>query len=461
MRKWNGLKVRPTTSTVSKRKFNYASEERIANLKQIRLKKKSEAKIDWAVSAYIDWRSDRLERFQYDPAIYFADLTQLDTLQKDNLNHTLCRFIPEVTKKRGEGEYPGATLYQMIVAIQRFLVVNKVKWHLLDDLEFDDMRTVLDNVMRERTAKNIGVVKKQAGLITFEHEESLWDQGVLGEDTPDKFRNTVLFLLGINAHLRAVEEHYYLRRDTPEEKGQLSFMSNPRGVRCVVYQEDSITKTHDGGLKDMKHDRKTVWIYPNLGNCNRCPVRLIEKYLSLCPAYYRKANFYLKSLQKPGPKQWYCEQVVGQNTIGKVVQTLMKDAKIEGYFTNHSARHTGGTRPFRAGVDRKLVKEATGHTSDAVDKYQITSDEQCAMMSCIIAGNQIHVSENCENECPKADKSVTNTVSLDQEGTVSNVAQTSMSVETSSVGGMINEIIEKHTTSGKTVIKINIEITKE
>ena len=152
---------------------------------------------------------------------------------------------------------------------------------------------------------------------------------------------------------------------------------------------------------------------------------------------------------------------MGQNTIGKVVQTLMKDAKIEGYFTNHSARRTGGTRLFRAGVDRKLVKEATGHTSDAVDKYQITSDEQRAMMSRIIAGNQIHVSENCENECPKADKSVTNTVSLDQEGTFSNVAQTSMSVETSSVGGMINEIIEKHTTSGKTVIKINIEITKE
>ena len=139
----------------------------------------------------------------------------------------LCRFIPEVTKKRGDGEYPGATLYQMIIAIQKYLVVNKVKWRLLDDLEFDDMRTVLDSVMREWTAQNIGVVKKQAGLITFEHEESLWEKGVLGEDTPDKLRNTVLFLLGINAHLHEVEEHYYLRRDTPQEKGQLSFVMNP------------------------------------------------------------------------------------------------------------------------------------------------------------------------------------------------------------------------------------------
>ena len=301
---------------MSKGKFNFASEDRIETLKKIKLKKKSEAKIDWAVSAFLDWRNDRLGKFQYDPAIYFVDLTQLESLQKDNLNHALCRFIPEVTKKRGDGEYPGATLYQMIVAIQKYLVVNKVKWRLLDDPEFDDMHTVLDNVMREWTAQNIGVVKKQAGLITFEHEESLWEKGVLGEDTPDKLRNTVLFLHGINAHLHAVEEHYYLRRDTPQEKGQLSFVMNPKGVKCVVYQEDTVTKTHDGGLKDMKHDHKTVWIYPNLGNCNRCPIRLIEKYLSLCPAYYRKANFYLKSLQKPVPKQWYCEQVVGQNTIG-------------------------------------------------------------------------------------------------------------------------------------------------
>ena len=52
---------------------------------------------------------------------------------------------------------------------------------------------------------------------------------------------------------------------------------------------------------------------------------------------------------------------MGQNSLGKVVQVLMKDAKIEGFFTNHSLRRSGGTRLFNAGIDRKLVKEATGH----------------------------------------------------------------------------------------------------
>ena len=37
-------------------------------------------------------------------------------------------------------------------------------------------------------------------------------------------------------------------------------------------------------------------------------------------------------------------------------------------------------------VDRKLVKEFSGHSSDAVDAYQITSDAQRKQISSVIAG---------------------------------------------------------------------------
>ena len=63
---------------------------------------------------------------------------------------------------------------------------------------------------------------------------------------------------------------------------------------------------------------------------------------------------------------------------------MVKKAKIEGFFTNHSLRRSGGTRLFRAGVDRKLVKEFTGHCSDAVDAYQVTSFEQRKHMSNVV-----------------------------------------------------------------------------
>ena len=58
-------------------------------------------------------------------------------------------------------------------------------------MEFQNLRTVLDNVMKERHSENVGNVKKQAELINYEYEEKMWQSGILGEDSPDKLRSTV------------------------------------------------------------------------------------------------------------------------------------------------------------------------------------------------------------------------------------------------------------------------------
>ena len=240
---------------------------------QVKLKRKSEAKLNWAVTAYNDWREERLWTFQYDVPIYYADLNNLAELTKPNLQHALCRFVPEVTKKKGEGLYLGQTLYQMIVGIQKYLFLNKLKWKLIDGEEFDDLRNVLDNVMKHRTEANVGVVKKQAQVISYEQENLLWERGILGEQTPDQLRRTVLFLLGINMYLRAVDEHYNLRRSTPDLKeSDIIWTWNSKNQKCMVYREDSCTKTHDGGLNDMHRERKEVWVFPS-SDTKRCPVR--------------------------------------------------------------------------------------------------------------------------------------------------------------------------------------------
>ena len=127
-----------------------------------------------------------------------------------------------------------------------------------------------------------------------------------------------------------------------------------------------------------------VWIYPS-SDINRCPVRLVYKYLSLCPEVKKKLNFYLQSLSHTNPAQWYSDQVIGINSIRKVVKNLLSSAEIDGYFTNHSLRRTSSTRMFQAGIDRKIVKEVTGHRPDAIDKYQITSDLQRRQVSEVIA----------------------------------------------------------------------------
>ena len=193
-------------------------------------------------------------------------------------------------------------------------------------------------------------------------------------------------LIGVNCALRAGDEHYCLRQTGGCVSSQFSFEINSEGLRCLVYHEDSITKTNQGGLRDLKKERKIVWIKPNV-NKIRCPVRLVEKYLNLLPQWGTKPNFYLQSLKKIKPNVWYSTVPVGINNIRKVTGNLLKDAGLDGYFTNHSLRRTCATHLFQAGTDVKLIKEITGHVSDAVHKYQTTSDQQRMTVSEIIQGN--------------------------------------------------------------------------
>ena len=78
-------------------------------------------------------------------------------------------------------------------------------------------------------------------------------------------------------------------------------------------------------------------------------------------------------------------QPVGKTTLAKTVSKLLKHANLDGYFTNQSLCCTSATRLFQAGVDKKIVKEITGHVSDALDKYQVTSMEQKENFSRILS----------------------------------------------------------------------------
>ena len=121
---------------MSRHKFNFCTEEKIKKMQQIQMKKSTESKSKWAVNAYNDWRDAQLETFNYDYGIYKANLRNLEKLTKENFQYALCRFVPEVAKKCGEGLYPGKKLYQMIVAIQKHLWVNKVDWELVEGRNF-------------------------------------------------------------------------------------------------------------------------------------------------------------------------------------------------------------------------------------------------------------------------------------------------------------------------------------
>ena len=346
------------------------SSAKLDLLKRRQMKRRTLSKVKWAVRAYQEWRECKLQDVEnYDQLVFDANLSDLDNITQNALQHSLCMFIPEVTKVKDGGPYPGKTLYEMIIAIQKYLNENQIHWKLVDGQAFVNVRTVLDNTMKERAEASIGMVVKQAKFISTDFEDVLWSRGILGEDTPDKLRATVLFLIGVNCGMLAGDEHYELRRDGPNKKSQFSFQRNEQGVRCVVFEEDTKTKTNDGGLNSLRKDHKVVWINPNTNNVNHCPIRLIDKYMSLLPPVKNdtsKHNFYLRSMECPNPAQWYTSQVVGLNTLRKTVSELLKNAKLDVFFTNHSLRRSSATRLFQAGVDKKIIREITGHKSDAL-----------------------------------------------------------------------------------------------
>ena len=407
-----------------KRSYNSVSEDKLKRMMEMTYEQRSEAKIRWAVKAYNDWRTMRLDTDveEIDEQILYADLNDIGSLTKTNFEHALCRFICEVRKTKEVGDYPGATLYQMACALQNFIKKKELNWRIVHGDEFTQFNRVLDKVMQERADRAIGTVRKQAEVISIEFENKLWENDILGEQNPDQLRNTVLYMLGVNCALRAGDEHYGLRRPGVDCNSQLTFEENSMNVKCLVYREDRVTKTNRGGLRDMKKERKIVWIKPNK-EVKRCPVRLVGKYLSLVPKKGSKPNFYLHSMKRPTPTCWYNTCPLGINKVRSAVSQMLKDAGLDGFFTNHSLRRTAATRLFRAGKDVKLVKEITGHVSNAVEKYEITSDQQRMELSSIIQGEQNVVeSVNDVQDVEKLEKKEQVDVKVGNPGTSNNIA---------------------------------------
>ena len=108
-------------------------------------------------------------------------------------------------------------------------------------------------------------------------------------------------------------------------------------------------------------------------------VELFRKYLFLGPrGSYHWPRFYVQTDPKwePGSDYWYTNRPVGKNTLGGYIEDMMKRGGVQGNFKNHSMRKATCTRLFRKGVDPQLIKEQTGHKSEAVMLYKKSNLQQ-------------------------------------------------------------------------------------
>ena len=250
--------------------------------------------------------------------------------------------------------------------------MHKVYWKLLGKGQdcLNDLYYTLDNIMKTHTTSGLGR-KNSASVVTVDAEEKMWNEGILGKDTPKQLSDTILYLLGLNLALRGGKEHCRLHH--PGFNSQLSIGKDTDRLYCLIFKEDIKTKMNQGGLDHREIQPCTMYVYKNV-NQHRCPVHLFEKYCSLCPKIAKHEEFYLHPIVKPTPWQWYADKPIGINALHSTVKWLAESAGLQGRFSNHSLRASSTTHLFDKGIPEKVIKEISGHCSDCVWEYECTGN---------------------------------------------------------------------------------------
>ncbi|XP_067658318.1 transcriptional regulator QRICH1-like [Haliotis asinina] len=279
----------------------------------------------------------------------------------------------EVRKESGEN-YPPKTLRQLVLLIQMKLVNLGRNVQFLSDPVYTKLKNTLDNVMKVRASEGLGMLPRQADVITVNQEQVLWEKGIVGDSSPQTLLDTMLYLIGLNFALRSGVEHRTLTVE------QLEIGENDQG-EFIRYHE-KVSKCNQRGLKDYHVAPKSVTAYAS-DVSHRCIVQLYRKYLGLRPID-APTVLYLRPLSKPRPDRWYSVSPVGEHTLSKTVSRLCAAAGFSGFYTNHSLRATSATRLFRSGVDEQLIAKTTGHRSNAIRNYKRICTEQEATLSRIV-----------------------------------------------------------------------------
>ena len=148
------------------------------------------------------------------------------------LQADLCDFIVEIRKENGE-QYPSSSMCDLISGLSLYLEREHGFADELVSGAFRSIRNTLDDVMGGRTAGGWG--RPEGDLVLEEHGRVLWEKGMLGEDSPDKLRQTVFFLIGVGFGLRGLKEQYDLRR-YPDSQINIVKIDGKDALVCGEFQ---------------------------------------------------------------------------------------------------------------------------------------------------------------------------------------------------------------------------------
>ena len=367
----------------------FVSDDELSTLSKGLVPANTSRNTKWALKTFEEWRNARNLNFPQDPV---PDNLFMCT-DPAVLSVNLSRFSVEARKSSGE-HYPPSSIHQLLCGLLRHMrEVNPHCPNFLDkkDASFRQLHHTLDVHFHKLHSDGIGRKVKQTDTISKDEEKRLWKSGVLGDGDPKSLQNAVFYALGKTLCLRGGIEHRALK---------LSQLERRRQPDHYVYIEN-VSKNRNGSFKQLHVKGKTVPVYkcPELGS--KCPVYLLDKYISkLPPKAIENDVFYVRALDKvpsDPAAPWYSVAPIGKHTLSDKVKKMCNTAGIVGHKTNHSLRATGATQMYESGVPEKLIQERTGHRSiEALRMYERSNSGQHQAVSRILSDSQRRTYQHTE-----------------------------------------------------------------
>ena len=223
----------------------------------------------WALKTLHDWFDDYQER---NPDLLCPNSFLTPSASKEILNKFLTIFIAQVRNQHGD-RYPPKTIYSLLTGILRSMHSDNVFYpNFLDknDPEFSTLGQLWDNLFKKLKSNGIGSNSQHTENISPDEENKLSTSGVLNVTTPKGSLRAVFYVCGKCFCLRGGEEHRNL------SVHQLKRLADPD---CYRYTENT-SKNRPGGIEELKSDHKSVMIMANPDVGERCPVSILDKYIS-------------------------------------------------------------------------------------------------------------------------------------------------------------------------------------
>ena len=271
------------------------------------------------------------------------------------LAETLREFFASVKTKKGDS-YSKSSMINLRAGLNRFLRLppNNRIINLMHNETFQNANQVFKGQLRR--SKNEGKdTSKPRSDIQPEDLEKLYDDYF----TPGlENANTEVLL-----HKVFFDIMYFMGRQAKEglrnlTKESFGLKKSANGSEYIEINFNETTKKNQGdstsSATENLHNNHAI-IAEQEGDV-RCPVNSFKHYLEnlndKCEAFFQHPDKYNKI---------YENRPIGKNTLGEMMKTISKNAKLSKIYTNHCIRKTTATGMHRQGFSLKEISNVTKH----------------------------------------------------------------------------------------------------